>query len=751
MKRMTILSLSVILLLGLAGPLQGDDLNAETYLWQTPRVSNIDLDATAELRERLSEEVRKVIEADAVLAPLCLSYGDIPGQALWVYTERGRIITPLAYAYPHVSQELQAGIREYVRKVLRDKREQPWQPGLKAHDEGQRRELHGQLYPARNFFYPDIKEWPVLHVFYGLWLYGDRTGDWEPIRENWKKIVQAYTHYARQPQLVLYGQLSGHIGMARMAKRMDDTQTQDLVTELVKRDFSAAGKPKQMEERQKKTFFAVYYDLKDRDPPRHGYFNGQPWMFLNASPEVLRFVDDRVRQMAMERIEAFTARYPLWWIAEAPYFTRWTGDESVGLVTPQSMGMVFPVHRWVLKTEPAALRTFLRSSPTGIGDCHWMEAAVSAIEASGETTWQAVQAARPVAASAEEQPSTPASPGQDAPAKAPAAELKFGVGQGVGDKDLHSSEAQKLVEQAIDKALAQYGPGKPKLLLFLENIRKTEAVRQGLKRAGDIPVIGVDMGGYAPLGVEAFPHRKETRSIMVWAIGGDVDIQTAVVDGVEMPIKDWEFKDQKNPDGTPWSEAQVNEARAASIERHKAWGRQLAEQFEVREGKTNLFLQLGTQHTPRMTWLTEGIEEVFPQDVRYVGIAASDYGAVWDSAKSKAPHRMLGVMLSGDFDIAIVGSPGEVDEQAVDQTKVWPAKIDEAMEEIGGQPDTAFIVGCQGWHNDLENKCVITREKFEGIPLMGSFGGGEIGHYTTDGPVVSKPGHMFVALIKGKE
>jgi hypothetical protein len=748
MKRsFTILTLTLILV-GLAWPLQAAEPDTETYIWQTPRVSNIDIEATAELRERLSDEVRRVIEADAVLAPLCLSYGDIPGQALWIYTERGRIVTTLASAYPHVSEELQTGIREYVRKMLREKREQPWQPGLKAHDEGLRRELHGKLYPARNFFYPDINEWPVLHVFYGLWLYADRTGDWEPIRENWKKIVQAYTHYARQPELVLYGQLSGHIGMARMAKKMDDSQTQDLVAQLIERDFTAAGQPEQMEERQKKTFFAVYYDLKDRDPPRHGYFNGQPWMFLNASPEVLRFVDEHVREDSVERIEAFTSRYPMWWIAQSPYFTRWTGDESVGLATPQSIGMIFPMHRWVLKTDPAELRMFLRSSPTGIGDCHWMEAAVSAIEAAGETTWQGVAAAPPtVAEGGDTQQAAPASSGEPAPT----AELKFGVGQGVGDKDLHSPEAQKLVEQAIDEALAQYGPGKPKLLLFFENIRKTEAVRQGFKRAGDIPVVGVDMGGYAPLGVEAFPHHKETRSIMVWAIGGDVDIQTAGVDGVEMPIKDWEFKKQKNPDGTPWSEEQVQQARAASIERHKAWGRQLAEQFEILEGKTHLFLQLGTQHTPRMTWLTEGIEEVFPQDVRYVGIAASDYGAVWENAKTKKPHSMLGVMLSGDFEVAIVGSPGEVDDQAVDQAKVWPAKIDEAMKEIGGRPDTALIFGCAGWHNDLENKCTITREKFEGIPLMGSFGGGEIGHYTTDGPAVSKPGHMFIALIKGKD
>jgi hypothetical protein len=362
----------------------------EPYIWQTSRVTgNIDRSATDPLRDRLIDEVRKVVEND-VLAPLCLAYGDIPGQALWIYPERGRIITTLAYAYPHLPADLQQQTRAYVHRMLDNPLEQPWRDRLKQHADGQRRELHGYLYPAEQRWYPDDDEYPVLHTFYGLWLWGDRANDWQPIRKHWDAIVQGYLREAEHADLVLYGQLSGHIAMARLAERFNDQQTLGKVRQLIDRDFTAALDQSSIEQRQRQTFFAVYHDLRHRDPPRRGYFNGQPWMFLNASPEVMRFIRDKVRQPSVKRIEQFTDRYPKWWLAQAPYFTRWTGDESVGLVTPECFGMVFPFHRWVFDTEAEQLRLFLRTSPTGLGDCYWMESAVWAIEATASMQWQPV-------------------------------------------------------------------------------------------------------------------------------------------------------------------------------------------------------------------------------------------------------------------------------------------------------------------------------------------------------------------------
>ena len=53
--------------------------------------------------------------------------------------------------------------------------------------------------------------------------------------------------------------------------------------------------------------------------------------------------------------------------------------------------MMAPVERWVVGTSATALRDQMRSGPTAIGDCYWLEALVQAIEATGTTTWTDVR------------------------------------------------------------------------------------------------------------------------------------------------------------------------------------------------------------------------------------------------------------------------------------------------------------------------------------------------------------------------
>lgn len=323
-------------------------------------------------------------------------------------------------------------------------------------------------------------------------------------------------------------------------------------------------------------------------------------------------------------------------------------------------------------------------------------------------------------------------------------------GQSIGGEKVTDAEAQDLTEQAIDQALKNFGAAQPKLVLVFENFGRRSGMMKGLAKVGDIPMIGVYTGGYPTLGLAGFPERGKKTGIIVMALGGDVEIQTATLDNIKMPIKDWEWKKQKNPDGTPWSDEKIAEERGKSIEQHQAWGEELAGKLQVREGKTNLFLQLGCQHVPRMTWITDGCKKVFPASVHYIGIAAADHGGVYTSFKDYKGDRLLGIMISGDFDVAEAGSAAEIDKKQVDQLAVWREKIEQTSKELGGKPDAAFIVGCAGWHNKLEEKCAITNELLGGVPVFGAFGGGEIGHYKTGDGVTSLAGHYFVTLVKNR-
>ena len=82
--------------------------------------------------------------------------------------------------------------------------------------------------------------------------------------------------------------------------------------------------------------------------------------------------------------------YPLWWLHQAPYFTRWTGDEGIGLPS-EVFGLVFPVERWVKQTRAETLAGYMRSVPTGVGDCYWIESLVQTIEAFGVVEWKATK------------------------------------------------------------------------------------------------------------------------------------------------------------------------------------------------------------------------------------------------------------------------------------------------------------------------------------------------------------------------
>lgn len=350
----------------------------DKYVVETARTTDIDAQATQDLVAQLRDEVQRVLDAGP-LAPLRMSYADIPYEAYWLYYERGRIITTLAYAYPHVDDRQQQEIRGYVRRLLSDPAHAPYEPGIKQHADGAPRALHGRAVQEGRYI-SHFGITPTLHVLYGLWLYGDRSGDWSALEPYWDRIAARYRDGLREPRL--YGQMSAHIAVARMARRFGDEAVLATATEALTEDFDAGRKVDNIVQRLPQTRFAHF-----QQPRNRGHFPGSCWIFLNACPEVLRFLGDYQKEPTLQRTAQLKSRYPLWWLQQAPYFTRWTGDEGVG-VTPELMGMVFPVERWVAETDSATLVRCMRSTPVGIGDCYWLEALVQAIEACGQTRWQ---------------------------------------------------------------------------------------------------------------------------------------------------------------------------------------------------------------------------------------------------------------------------------------------------------------------------------------------------------------------------
>ncbi|HCS78661.1 TPA: hypothetical protein DIV55_02860 [Patescibacteria group bacterium] len=368
-----------------------------TYLWEKPTTVNLNQNLVTTQVQILRNEADKIL-AKGSLAPLRMNYGDIWNlEGLWIYLEKGRIITTLAYAYPYLTVAQQQQLKTYVQAMLASGAEAPWASGTtKNNGQGVERRLHGyQITDGRFPRYPSSNTIPTLHVIYGFWLYGDRTGDWATIQQYWTQI-KTYYNNNKSGNGILYGQLSGFVGMARLTQQFNDTVMRATVETDANAQFNTALTPATIETRAQATYFTYFYTTRNA-----GSFPGQPWMFLEVSPEVVRYINNNsnLKTEIQNRLSQFESRYPVWWLHQAPYGARWTGDESVG-VTPEIFGLLFPYKRWIQKESPNKLTEYLRSAPLGIGDSYWLESLVSNIESFGQTCWVNVQTGQQVSCEA---------------------------------------------------------------------------------------------------------------------------------------------------------------------------------------------------------------------------------------------------------------------------------------------------------------------------------------------------------------
>ncbi|HXT40490.1 MAG TPA: hypothetical protein VN887_10765 [Candidatus Angelobacter sp.] len=359
------------------------EIDFDRYAWEFPVVGNIK--GADDLVQELREEIQAVLDAGH-LAPLNCRYGDLmpsPVESHFVYQEPGRIITTLAWAYPHLDAGQQAAVRRYVAAELEDRRFAPWGEYPMPHDVGARRELH----PMDRVWGADVKfgmNRPALHTLYGLWLYGFRSGDRALVQSRWPEIRMAYTRRASQGNL--YGTMGAHIAMARLAEKFHDAEIRGEALGNLSAQLQAGTNFATVENLCRSGYYREYYT--PRTANARALYHGE--MFLNISPEIGRYLHDHVHDAALRRHEEGKRRFPLWWLVQAPYFCRWTGDESVGL-SPEAVGMIAPLERWLVLADAATLRGYTRSVPTGKGDCYWLEMLVQAIEAHGTLQWTDVR------------------------------------------------------------------------------------------------------------------------------------------------------------------------------------------------------------------------------------------------------------------------------------------------------------------------------------------------------------------------
>lgn len=354
----------------------------DEYLWQSYRLPAV-APAASNLVVELRAEIQKILDAGP-LAPVRTVYADLEQDPYFMYWQGGRMVTTLSMAWPYLDKAQHETVKRYVRAELDDARRAPWNDkGFIPADNGARRELHSFNEPRGWDRYWGMwgKRKPVLGSLYGLWLYAYRTDDWEAIQSHYRDLSQFYLRKADQGDL--YGTMGAHIAMARIARHFTDTAMSRFAISNAVSAFVTGTNFAAVEVATRKYW-------PERSEPRQRNLVYQGWMFLDLCPEVGRYLADQVKDEVLKRHNEGLKKYPLFWLREAAYWSRWTGDEGLGIPT-ELMGMLVPVERWVAGVPPQVLARYTRSAPVCVGDCYWLETLVYAIEATGKTEWDAVE------------------------------------------------------------------------------------------------------------------------------------------------------------------------------------------------------------------------------------------------------------------------------------------------------------------------------------------------------------------------
>jgi len=377
-------------------PTAARGLDLDRYAWEFPVVTAIPQDRTADLNSQLIAQIEDILAAGN-LTPWRVNHADELADAYFVYLEPGRIITTLAWAYPHLPAERREAVKNYVHQQFKSETFAPWNTSrLSAEVAGTRREFHpitriGNWTPTWQVTRPTIQS------LYGAWLWAYRADDFQSVKPYWNNIKTCYQ--AKLTQGDIYSTMNAHVALLRLAEAFGDAGMQRAawlnLSNNLQMGLSFQGDPaintdqarmSQVESNTLRMYLAnnnggLYW------PKQNGIiYRGM--MFFSISPEIGRYLAEHVKEQTLLRHDYGKSRFPLWWMIDAPYFQRdYTGDEGVGLVQPEMMGMLFPIEKWVVGTDPATLAGYMASAPSCRGDCVWIEALVQTIESFGRTRW----------------------------------------------------------------------------------------------------------------------------------------------------------------------------------------------------------------------------------------------------------------------------------------------------------------------------------------------------------------------------
>ena len=348
----------------------------------------------SQLMEELVAKMEKIIvSGDLFFRPLPNDFADQPDDSYFLYREPGRILQTIAMAYPYLEPSLQITLRTMVQQLFANTVHRPWAivPGqpwvhyLLPVDTGKQRK---SFTPANIWGDPNHGRYrPTIQNVYNVWLYAYRTGDAASVQPYYNAIKSFYDNKTGgHDQGRFYGTMNAHIRMARLAQMFSDPAQVAAATNNLNNALNFGLQMNLVDTLARNGTagwngaYAFAYDNRAINWVNRNY------IFHNINPEIGRYLNDYLQSQTEARHDFMMNRFPLWWLREALYFNRWTGDEGIG-IPGNSFGTNVPLERWFRNVDAGTLASYMISSPVGIADSYWIEALILALESNATDQW----------------------------------------------------------------------------------------------------------------------------------------------------------------------------------------------------------------------------------------------------------------------------------------------------------------------------------------------------------------------------
>lgn len=334
-------------------------------------------------------------------------------------------------------------------------------------------------------------------------------------------------------------------------------------------------------------------------------------------------------------------------------------------------------------------------------------------------------------------------------------DLKLTVGQStvkIGDlptandnTEWHFADSittDKMVKDAISQALKKFGKQKPKLLWIMGRVEDRIAVKNAIDAINKdkIPYIfdGSNWKEYTVLGPAGVTGQAEQSFIAV-AIGGKADVQFHYQPVPAYHYQYWELESKFDKDS-------ISKIMRTEKMKYTENARSLATKFNTRIPGSKIYFQMGNMHTPKQTWVLEGLSQVLPE-MRIIGGSQADWA--WQIYDGQIMENTLyGIMITGDFSTSQAMALKE-EGKALERTANIVLKS--AKSNLKTRADVCIYFGCAGWNAEHQQQFKVIQNLLQATTVFGRFNGGEIGRFENEGPNKAGINLLSVLLISNSK